>query len=106
MQRLRELDDEVKQPFEERLNELMTTYENELDTAQSVGSETSTNKPPVELQGVEKTLFDLFGNGRLNIDEITRRMGKPVGEVMGILMNLERKRVIRRNPGNTYEAAN
>jgi DNA processing protein len=57
---------------------------------------------PPKLDGPQQAIWDALTEPR-TIDELCRHLGKPIGELTGMLMSLEMKRVVRRLPGNMYE---
>jgi len=58
--------------------------------------------PPANLDPLQQQVFDLLGSRRHG-DEIARAVGLPVGDLARVLMQLELKRLVRRQPGNFYE---
>jgi DNA processing protein len=58
--------------------------------------------PPPDLDERQQRLWDLLDRPR-HIDELTRHLALPVGEVAQLLMQMEMKRLVRRLPGNQYE---
>ncbi len=58
--------------------------------------------PPIILDATQQRVFDALATKR-HVDELSRELELPVGELMRLLQQLEIKRVIRRLPGNFYE---
>jgi DNA processing protein len=63
---------------------------------------TSAPAPPPVLDAAQQRVWDCLTESR-HQDEITRTLGLPAGEIAKLLLTLEMKKVIRRNPGNMYE---
>lgn len=63
-------------------------------------SEAPAPLPPLSEQ--EQRLFDALAVRR-HADELVRDLGLPVADVSRLLMQLEMKKVVRRQPGNFYE---
>jgi DNA processing protein len=59
---------------------------------------------PPELDGPQRGLWEALEERR-NVDELTRQLQLPAGELARHLMALELRRLIRRLPGNCYERA-
>ena len=58
--------------------------------------------PPPSLDPVQQKVWDALASPR-HADELAREAGLPAGELAGVLMRMELKKVIRRLPGNQYE---
>lgn len=58
--------------------------------------------PPPVLDPKQQQVWDALAEPR-HMDEITRTLGLPAGEVSTLLLTMEMKRLIRRAPGNIYE---
>jgi DNA processing protein len=50
-------------------------------------------------------VLDVVGGGSPTLDDIVQRLGLPVAQVSGMLLQLEMKRLVRRVPGGRYERA-
>ena len=61
-------------------------------------------EPPPDLDTVNRRLWEHLAERR-TVDELTQHLGLPAHDVMGRLMLLELKKVVRRQPGNWYERA-
>jgi DNA processing protein len=59
--------------------------------------------PPVELDEMQRKIWDLLGDQRHSVDDLARHTKLPVPELTRTLMILEMKKVIKRLPGNQYE---
>ncbi len=57
---------------------------------------------PPTLDALQQRVFDALAT-RLHADELTRQLAIPVAELSRTLMQLEMKKLIRRQPGNFYE---
>lgn len=55
------------------------------------------------LTGIEKDIADLLKKSDMQIDEITRFLEKPVGEINTKLIMLEMKGIIKKLPGSKYQ---
>jgi DNA processing protein len=60
-------------------------------------------QPPPGLDDQQRKVWDFLAEQPRHVDDMTRALGLPVGQLNGILMLLEMKKVIRRLPGNQYE---
>ena len=61
-------------------------------------------KPVPSLSGVDQEVYDAIA-GPMHLDDLARKLGRPVQELMGVVMMLEMSRLIRKLPGNSYERA-
>ena len=59
-------------------------------------------KPAPQLSGVDQEVYDALGEPA-HLDDLARKLGRPVHELMGVLMVLEMSRLVRKLPGNSYE---
>jgi len=59
-------------------------------------------EPPPTLEPTQQRVFDALANRR-HADELTRELAMPVAELSRTLMQLEMKKLVRRQPGNFYE---
>lgn len=59
-------------------------------------------EPLPPLSDAERRVFDAVADRR-HADELARELGLPVGELSRALMQLELKKLVRRQPGNYYE---
>jgi len=59
-------------------------------------------QPPPELSPEEQALAGLFDKGSLHPDELSTRLNRPVGEVLGLLCGLEIAGVIEQGPGRMF----
>lgn len=77
------------------------------------GPATPVHRPPADAGGspdpplpplseVERRVYDALA-ARRHADELARELGLPVADLSRTLMQLELKRVVRRQPGNYYE---
>jgi DNA processing protein len=57
---------------------------------------------PPELSPEERELAGLFDKGSLHPDELSTRLNRPVGEVLGLLCGLEIAGVIEQGPGRMF----
>src|SRR3954470_14202067 len=57
---------------------------------------------PQELSPEEQALAELFDTGSLHPDELSTRLNRPVGEVLGLLCGLEIAGVIEQGPGRMF----
>jgi DNA processing protein len=48
-------------------------------------------------------VWDSLEGGSRAVDELARHLGMVVGQLSGVLLTLEMKKVVRRLPGNRYE---
>jgi predicted Rossmann fold nucleotide-binding protein DprA/Smf involved in DNA uptake len=60
--------------------------------------------PRTRAQEFGDKIVDLLANGPQDVDTITAALGATVNELSGILLILEMRKLIRRMPGNIYEA--
>jgi DNA processing protein len=60
------------------------------------------SRPPLELSPEEEALAGLFDKGSLHPDELSTRLNRPVGEVLGLLCGLEIAGVIEQGPGRMF----
>ena len=58
--------------------------------------------PPPSLTGEALAVWEMLSESR-TVDDIADKLGKPVGALTGLLMQLELKGVVKRLPGNIYE---
>jgi DNA processing protein len=58
---------------------------------------------PPGLTEVEKKIWDFLAEQPHNVEDLARQVAKSMGELSGILMGLELKKLIRRLPGSLYE---
>ena len=58
--------------------------------------------PPPSLDPVQRRIWDALESPR-HADELARELSIPAGELAGLLMKLEMKKVLRRLPGNQFE---
>jgi DNA processing protein len=58
--------------------------------------------PEPSLSEPERRVYDALA-ARRHADELARELGLPVADLSRLLMQLELKRVVRRQPGNYYE---
>jgi DNA processing protein len=66
-------------------------------------SEPELQKPPPELDGVGRRVWDFLADGPRHVDAMAQELGVAVPELSRTLMLLEMKKLIRRLPGNQYE---
>ena len=59
-------------------------------------------QPAPQLSGVDKDVYDALA-APLHLDDLSRKLSRPVHELMGVLIVLEMSRLIRKLPGNTFE---
>ena len=59
-------------------------------------------KSPVGLDATEQRLWELVAEPK-HLDDIVQSLGLSVPKVIGLLLTLEMKKIIRRLPGNRYE---
>jgi DNA processing protein len=57
---------------------------------------------PPTLDETQRRIWDCLAEAR-HLDELTQRLGVPVAQLSGVLLQLEMKKVVRRLPGNRYE---
>jgi len=58
--------------------------------------------PPPTLDPLQQKVYDTLASRR-HADELTRELGLPVADLSRALMQLEMKKLIRRQPGNFYD---
>jgi DNA processing protein len=58
---------------------------------------------PPDLDEGQRRVWDLLAEGPRHFDALAQLLALPVGELSGMLMRLEMKKVVRRLPGNHYE---
>ncbi|OWK43311.1 DNA-processing protein DprA [Fimbriiglobus ruber] len=58
--------------------------------------------PPPGLDPQQQKVWDALATPR-HVDELSREIGVPVGELVVVLMKMEMRKVVRRLPGNQYE---
>ena len=71
---------------------------------QADGVPPPSTEPPPNLDDADRRLWEHLDERR-TVDDLTRHVGLPSGEVSRRLMLLELKKVVRRLPGNWYERA-
>jgi DNA processing protein len=59
--------------------------------------------PPPGLDEVQRRVWEALAGGGRSSDELVQQLGLTVPKLMGVLMMLEMKKVVRRLPGNRYE---
>jgi DNA processing protein len=66
-------------------------------------SEGSVPLPLPDLNEFQQRIWNFLSDGPKHVDELTRLLAVPVGELSSNLLLMEMKRIIRRLPGNTFE---
>ena len=61
-------------------------------------------RPDPGLSGVDKDVYDAI-DAPTHMDELARKLGRPVHELMSTLFVLETSRLIKKLPGNSFERA-
>ncbi len=59
--------------------------------------------PPPGLDETQRRVWEGLAAGARSSDELVQQLGLTVPKLMGVLMTLEMKKVVRRLPGNRYE---
>lgn len=59
--------------------------------------------PPPGLDEPQRRIWQLLADQSCHLDELTQRLGIPVGQLSSTLLMMEMKKVVRRLPGNRYE---
>jgi DNA processing protein len=59
--------------------------------------------PPPGLDETQRRIWELLAEQPRHLDEITQKLGIPVGALSSTLLQLEMKKVVRRLPGNRFE---
>ncbi len=81
----------------------------ELDGVSAVATRSRTNEstgpsgPPSGLDETQARIFEALKEGGLSIDELVQRLNLKVPELVGTLLMLEMRKVVRRLPGSRYE---
>jgi DNA processing protein len=78
------------------MNELRLNYEH------APVRDTFKEKPLPPMDADEKAILDIVGDYPLHIDEIVRQGGYEPGQVLGILMRMELKGIVRQLPGKMF----
>jgi DNA processing protein len=60
-------------------------------------------EPPPGLDETQRRVWEFLGGGSRTVDEVARHLGMAVGQLSGVLLTLEMKKVVKRLPGNRYE---
>jgi DNA processing protein len=71
------------------------------DTAPAAAPVAAPTPPPIS-DPVHQQIWDLLAEPKQS-DEITRAIGMSAGQLSGVLLTMEMKKLIRRGPGNVYE---
>ncbi len=76
----------------------------ELEGVSAASAPPPGQEPPPEMDETQRRVWELLREQPRHLDEIVQRLGLGVPQVAGLLMMLELKKVVRRLPGNRYEA--
>jgi DNA processing protein len=60
-------------------------------------------EPPTGLDEPQRRVWEFLGGGSRAVDEVARHLGMAVGQLSGVLLTLEMKKIVKRLPGNRYE---
>jgi DNA processing protein len=55
------------------------------------------------LDETQTRVWEFLGGGSRAVDELARHLGMAVGQLSGVLLTLEMKKIVKRLPGNRYE---
>jgi DNA processing protein len=84
-------------------NDLLLHFSRLPNSGLTLPAAPSVSRPlPPELSQEEKALASLFNERSLHPDELSTRLNRPVGEVLGLLCGLEIAGVIEQGPGRMF----
>ncbi len=75
----------------------------ELDGVKPTIARAAPAKPPVEMDPVQKQIWEFLRERGRHIDEIAQELRLPVAQISSALLMLEMKKAVQRLPGNQYE---
>ncbi len=90
---------DVKDILEELHPHLMALKEYALRSASGNGQ---VRPAPVEMTDEEKKVFGMLGTEPIHIDNIARRLGLPSHKLLGLLLDLEIKGIVRQTEGKKF----
>ncbi|MDZ7314512.1 MAG: DNA-processing protein DprA [candidate division KSB1 bacterium] len=81
---------------------LVTSVEDILDEIGISSSQPTPSEPSIPLTSKEKSVVEVLTHEPIHIDKIASLCRMPVGEVLGILLSLELKNLVRQTPGKHF----
>jgi DNA processing protein len=90
---------------EERAAERARTTKHQADPAgvKAAPAPARGAEPPPGLDETQRRVWDFLAGGSRAVDELARHLGMAVGQLSGVLLTLEMKKIVKRLPGNRYE---